>query len=41
VLNGGFGDLKVGMRVTFAEEVGDKGPQASTVKPMGKHSLKA
>ncbi len=40
VLNGGFADLKVGARVTFAEEVGDKGPQASTVKPMAKHSLK-
>jgi cold shock CspA family protein len=40
VLNGGFADLKVGSRVTYAEETGDKGPQASTVKPMGKHSLK-
>jgi cold shock CspA family protein/ribosome-associated translation inhibitor RaiA len=40
VLNGGFGELKVGSRVTFAEEAGDKGPQASTVKLMGKHSLK-
>jgi cold shock CspA family protein len=41
VLNGGFSDLTVGARVTFAEEIGDKGPQASTVKVMGKHSLKA
>jgi len=41
VLNGGFVDLQIGMRVTFAEEVGDKGPQASTVKPMGKHGQKA
>jgi cold shock CspA family protein len=40
VLNGGFADLTVGARVTFAEEMGDKGPQASTVKLMGKHSLK-
>ncbi len=40
VLNGGFADLSVGARVTFAEEMGDKGPQASTVKLMGKHSLK-
>jgi cold shock CspA family protein/ribosome-associated translation inhibitor RaiA len=40
VLNGGFADLSVGARVTFAEEMGDKGPQASTVRPMGKHSLK-
>ncbi len=40
VLNGEFSHLKVGSRVAFAEEVGDKGPQASTVKMMGKHSLK-
>jgi cold shock CspA family protein len=40
VLNGGFAELSVGARVTFAEEMGDKGPQASTVKLMGKHSLK-
>ena len=40
VLNGGFAGLEVGARVTFAEEMGTKGPQASTVKPMGKHSLK-
>ena len=41
VLNGGFAGLAVGSRVSFAEEMGDKGPQASTVKPLGKHSLKA
>jgi cold shock CspA family protein/ribosome-associated translation inhibitor RaiA len=40
VIDGGFSDLTVGARVTFAEEMGEKGPQASTVKPMGKHSLK-
>jgi cold shock CspA family protein len=40
VLGDGFSDLTVGSRVTFAEEMGDKGPQASTVKPMGKHGLK-
>ena len=40
VLNDGFADLTVGARVTFAEEMGDKGPQASTVKLMGKHGLK-
>ena len=40
VLNGEFAKLSVGSRVNFAEEVGDKGPQASTVKLMGKHSLK-
>jgi cold shock CspA family protein len=40
VLNDEFPHLTVGSRVTFAEEMGDKGPQASTVKLMGKHSLK-
>ncbi len=40
VLNDEFAKLSVGSRVTFAEEIGDKGPQASTVKLMGKHSLK-
>ena len=40
VLNGDFHDLTVGSRVTFAEEPGEKGPQASTVKLMGKHSLR-
>jgi cold shock CspA family protein len=40
VLGDGYAQLSVGSRVTFAEEVGDKGPQASTVKPMSKHSMK-
>jgi cold shock CspA family protein len=40
VLDGGFASLSVGSRVTYAEEMGNKGPQASTVKPMGKHGLK-
>lgn len=31
VLDGSFEDLEVGVRVTFAEEEGQKGPQASTV----------
>jgi|NitcycUWRROWE17A_1032939.scaffolds.fasta_scaffold00163_3 cold shock CspA family protein len=39
VLNEGFGRLKIGTRVTFAEEMGEKGPQASTVKLLGKHGL--
>jgi len=29
--------MKIGAEVTFAEELGDKGPQASTVKPVGRH----
>lgn len=40
VLNDGFKRLEVGSRVTFAEEVGEKGPQASTVKILGKHGLR-
>ena len=40
VLNGAFSKLKIGTRVTFAEEVGEKGPQASTVKLMGKHGMR-
>lgn len=31
VLNGNFSKLKVGSEVRFAEEMGEKGPQASTV----------
>lgn len=31
VLNGAFDRLKIGSKVRFVEELGDKGPQASTV----------
>lgn len=41
VLNNGFARLAVGTRVTFVEEPGDKGSQASTVKILGKHRLRA
>jgi len=41
VLDGDYSHLAVGSRVTYAEEMGEKGPQASTVKLMGKHSLRA
>jgi ribosomal subunit interface protein len=37
VLNGGFGRLEVGDEVQFVEEQGEKGPQASTVRPVRKH----
>jgi cold shock CspA family protein/ribosome-associated translation inhibitor RaiA len=37
VLNDGFDRLKVGNEVTFARTDGEKGPQASTVKPVGRH----
>ncbi len=40
VLDGDYSRLAVGSRVTYAEETGEKGPQASTVKLMGKHSLR-
>jgi cold shock CspA family protein/ribosome-associated translation inhibitor RaiA len=33
--------LDVGARVSFAETLGDKGPQASTVRLLGKHRLRA
>jgi cold shock CspA family protein len=32
--------LEEGARVTYAEEQGEKGPQASTVKLVGKHALR-
>jgi cold shock CspA family protein/ribosome-associated translation inhibitor RaiA len=41
VLDGGFSRLAAGARVTFAEEAGEKGAQASTVKLLGKHGLRA
>jgi cold shock CspA family protein len=36
-LQEGFDHLRLGTEVTFAEEEGKKGPQASTVSPVGKH----
>lgn len=41
VLDSGYARLTVGSRVTFAEEMGEKGPQASTVKLLGKHRLRS
>jgi cold shock CspA family protein/ribosome-associated translation inhibitor RaiA len=37
VLHQQFDELEVGCEVAFVEEEGEKGPQASTVKPVGKH----
>lgn len=37
VLHEGFGRLQIGTEVTFAEEMGKKGLQASTVKPVRRH----
>ena len=39
VLNADFGKLEVGTEVRFVEEAGDEGPQASTVKVVGKHHV--
>lgn len=37
----GMAKLSVGTAVTFAEESGERGSQASTVKVLGKHRLRA
>jgi cold shock CspA family protein len=39
VASGGFDGLEVGQEVSFSEAVGDKGPQATLVRPIGKHHL--
>jgi cold shock CspA family protein len=36
----GYDRLAIGTRVVFAEEQGEKGPQASTVKLSGKHQMR-
>lgn len=40
VLDAAFGSLVIGSRVTYCEESGEKGPQASTVRLLGKHGLR-
>jgi cold shock CspA family protein len=37
VLDGSFDELTLGTPVAFVEEQGEKGPQASTVRILGKH----
>ena len=37
VLDDGFDGLDLGAEVAFVEEMGEKGPQASTVRVIGKH----
>jgi hypothetical protein len=39
-LDGAFSQLAIGPRVAFAEELGDKGPQASTVRLLGKQRMR-
>jgi cold shock CspA family protein len=40
VLNNEFSKLKIGTRVTYVEERGEKGSQASTVKLLRKHGMR-
>ncbi|MDZ7767882.1 MAG: HPF/RaiA family ribosome-associated protein [Woeseiaceae bacterium] len=39
IVGGKFEVLKVGDEVRFSEEPGERGPQASSVQPIGKHHL--
>jgi len=39
VLNDGFDRLQLGELVRYAEEMGEKGPQASTVHPLGRQPV--
>jgi cold shock CspA family protein len=39
VLNGAFARMKPGVKVAYAEEAGEEGPQASTIRLLGKHLL--
>ncbi len=39
VTNGDFEKLEIGNEVRFVEEMGDKGPQASSVHVIGKHHI--
>jgi cold shock CspA family protein/ribosome-associated translation inhibitor RaiA len=37
----GASNIALGARVSYVEEMGEKGPQASTVKVLGKHRLRS
>ena len=39
VLNGDFSRLELGSEVRFAEQIGEEGPQASSVQRIGKHHI--
>jgi cold shock CspA family protein/ribosome-associated translation inhibitor RaiA len=39
VLEPGFGGIEIGTEVRFVEELGEKGPQATTVRPVTHHAL--
>jgi len=40
VIDGRTSQIRLGDRVTFVEEMGEKGPQASTVRHLGPHALR-
>ena len=40
VLDGDFDRLEIGTRVLFVEQQGEKGPQASTIKLLGRHRMR-
>jgi len=40
VVEGRPSQIRRGARVSFVEEMGEKGPQASTVRPLGKHAMR-
>ncbi len=40
VLNSGFARLRLGDRVSYHETEGEKGPRASTIKPLRKHGMR-
>ena len=39
VLDDAFDELELGSELRFSEEMGEEGPQATTVQPIGKHHL--
>ncbi len=39
VADNGYHALEAGQEVRFSEDIGDKGPQATIVQPIGKHHL--
>jgi cold shock CspA family protein/ribosome-associated translation inhibitor RaiA len=40
VMGANLEDLQVGQEVRFSEAIGDKGPQATSVRPVGKHHIR-
>jgi cold shock CspA family protein len=39
VIGAQFEQLEIGQEVRFSEAIGDKGPQATSVRPVGKHHI--